>query len=598
MSSKETRDRLAELRAAMAANGLDWYIINGTDAHLSEYVAPYWRTRAFISGFTGSAGTVLVSKDDAWLWTDSRYFIQAASQIEGSGITLMKMDMEGVPTLQTFICNSAGKGDKVGIDASTISIRDFRKDGALYRRHGITLVGCDDLLCGIWKDRPALPRTAIRLVPEAVAGLSSRDKLALIRSRLSAVGADYTLVAMIDDIAWICNMRADDVECNPVFLSFLFIDQERAVLFTDLTRFSSGSLAQASKDFEVRPYEAVYDDLAKLAHGLPYYNDEKVNSRFMDILSCEDEVIGRDISTDLKACKNPVELEGMRRSHLMDGIAFANAFSKVDFSKVDGTYDEIAISNLFACERAKLPGYLGPSFNPISGFGEHGAMCHYSASPESNARIDHDGLLVLDTGSQFEYGMTDLTRTLLFGEATAEQKKDYTLTLKGHLALARARFIHPTRGYQLDVLAKQFMWKEGESFYHGTGHGVGFNLNVHEGPMRISTAPIDVVLEEGMVLSDEPGIYKEGRHGIRIENLLAVQKDIVTEFGQFMCFEVLSLVPYEKRLIDISMLTAEEVGQIDAYHKRVYEELVDKVEPSAVDWLREATRPLAACGDK
>ena len=322
------------------------------------------------------------------------------------------------------------------------------------------------------------------------------------------------------------------------------------------------------------------------------------NSRFVDILSCEDEIIGRDISTDLKACKNPVELEGMRRSHIMDGIAFANAFSKVDFSKVDGTYDEIAISDLFACERAKLPGYLGPSFNPISGFGEHGAMCHYSASPESNARIDHDGLLVLDTGSQFEYGMTDLTRTLLFGEATAEQKKDYTLTLKGHLALARARFIHPTRGYQLDVLAKQFMWKEGESFYHGTGHGVGFNLNVHEGPMRISTAPIDVVLEEGMVLSDEPGIYKEGRHGIRIENLLAVQKDIVTEFGQFMCFEVLSLVPYEKRLIDISMLTSEEVGQIDAYHKRVYEELVDKVEPSAVDWLREATRPLAACGDK
>ena len=319
-------------------------------------------------------------------------------------------------------------------------------------------------------------------------------------------------------------------------------------------RFDSISLAKLEENFILYGYDEVCSVLPSLVHGRARYNDEKVSMAFCSMLG-EDASVGRDWSTDLKARKNPVELEGMRKSHVMDAVAFINAFSRIDFSATDSTYSEISISDAFEEARKRLPGYLGPSFSPISGFGPNGAMCHYSATAESNAAIDRPGLLVLDTGSQFDCGMTDITRTLLFGEATAEQKKDYTLTLKGHLALSRAVFIQGTRGYQLDVLAKQFMWAEGMSFYHGTGHGVGFNLNVHEGPMRISAAPVDVPLETGMVISDEPGIYKEGRHGIRIENLIAVKEDMKTEFGQFLSFEVLTLVPYERRLIDLALLS-------------------------------------------
>ena len=585
--------RLDSLRRRMKDAALDWYLITGSDAHMSEYVAPHWRTREFITGFTGSAGTVLVSLDGAWLWTDSRYFIQAAHQLEGTGVSLMRMGVEGVPEPEDFVMDNATRGQRIGTCAQEIGIHEFDRLEKAYARHGLAFVATEDLLDQVWSDRPALPCTPVRQMPVSIAGMDSMHKLSLIRSRLAASGCDYTLISTIDDIAWITNLRADDVECNPVFLSFMFIDQEKAVLFTQPERFSDAILDSISNVFEVRPYEAVYDDLASLAHGRAYYDDARVNCRFRDILTNEDGITGRDFSTDAKACKNPVELEGMRKSHVMDGVAFVNAFSQVDFSLTDGTYDEIAISSLFAAERAKMPGYLGPSFNPISGFGPNGAMCHYSASAESNAGIDRSGLLVLDTGSQFEYGMTDLTRTLLFGEATPEQRRDYTLVLKGHLALARQRFIQGTRGYQLDILAKMFMWREGMSFYHGTGHGVGFNLNVHEGPMRISANPIDVPLEVGMVVSDEPGIYKEGRHGIRIENLIAVKEDGETEFGRFLSFETLSLVPYERRLIDTSLLTAEELSQIDSYHSRVREALYDKVDAGARAYLERMTEPLA-----
>lgn len=586
-------ERISRLREEMRKARLQAYIITGTDAHISEYVAPHWRTREFISGFTGSAGQVLVTEDMAFLWTDSRYFIQAAGQLAGSGVELMKMDVEGFPSLEEYIEKNLAPSSRIGICAENISIHDFCEKREEFRRYDLELAATDDLLSPIWTDRPALPQTKIRMMSDETAGASRTEKLAQIRASLKEKGADYTFIATVDDIAWITNLRADDVECNPVFISFMFISQDQAVLFTSLARFDADTLETVRRDIQVRPYEAAYEDLPRLASGKAYYNDEKVNARFMDVLSGDKAVTGRDFSTDLKARKNPVELEGMRKSHLMDGAAFINAFSQIDFSLTDGTYDEIFISDLFARERAKMPGYQGPSFNPISGFGPNGAMCHYSATAESNAKIDRSGLLVLDTGSQFDYGMTDLTRTLLFGQATAEQKKDYTLVLKGHLALARSIFIQGTRGYQLDVLAKQFMWKEGMSFYHGTGHGVGFNLNVHEGPMKISAHPVDVALAPGMVLSDEPGIYKEGSHGIRIENLLAVQKAFTTDFGTFLSFETLSLVPYERKLIDRGLLTDEEIRQIDEYHERVYSSLSQLVDGRAEEYLRKATLPLA-----
>lgn len=590
--SQPVNERISKLRSIMERNGLDYYLVTGTDAHLSEYVCPHWRTREFITGFTGSAGTVLVGRNKALLWTDSRYFIQASQQLSGTCVTLMKDGEEGVPSIEEYLRKNASPSSRIGTCAAEISVRDYRDRKKLYESMGLEFVLCDDYLDGIWTDRPALPETKIRVMPAATAGKSREEKLAMIREKLEEKGADYTFIAAIDDIAWITNLRAGDVPCNPVFLSYMFISREKAVLFTSLSRFPASILEEVEKCIEVRPYDEVQSLLPSLSRGRAYYNDEKVNASFISLLDTSSSLTGRDFSTDLKACKNPVELEGMRKSHVMDGAAFINAFSRVDFSKTDGTYNEIAISSLFASEREKMEGYEGPSFSPISGFAAHGAMCHYSADEESNAAIDHDGLLVLDTGSQFSYGMTDLTRTLLFGSATDEQQRDYTLVLKGHLALMHQKFIYGTRGYQLDVLAKQFMWKEGMSFYHGTGHGVGFNLNVHEGPMRISANPIDVVLEEGMVISDEPGIYKEGRHGIRIENLIAVRKAGKTEFGLFMEFENLTLVPYERKLIDKSLLTQDEIDEIDRYHERVYETLCPLVREDARSYLRSATLPL------
>ncbi len=590
--SQPVNGRISKLRSIMERNGLDYYLVTGTDAHLSEYVCPHWRTREFITGFSGSAGSVLVGMHEAFLWTDSRYFIQASQQLKGTCLTLMKDGEEGVPSIEEYLRKNASPSSRTGTCAAEISIRDYKEKKRLYERMGQAFVLCDDFLDEIWTDRPPLPETRIREMPAATAGKSREEKLATIREKLKEKGADYTIIASIDDIAWITNLRADDVPCNPVFLSYMFISQEKAVLFTSLYRFPASILGEVEKCIEVRPYDEVQTLLPSLSRGRAYYNDEKVNASFLSLLEPSLSLTGRDFSTDLKACKNPVELEGMRKSHVMDGAAFINAFSQVDFSKTDGTYNEIAISSLFAGEREKMKGYEGPSFSPISAFSSHGAMCHYSADEKSNASIDHDGLLVLDTGSQFAYGMTDLTRTLLFGDATEEQKRDYTLVLKGHLALMHQKFIYGTRGYQLDVLAKQFMWNEGMSFYHGTGHGVGFNLNVHEGPARISAMPIDVVLEEGMVVSDEPGIYKEGRHGIRIENLIAVKKAGRTEFGQFMEFENLTLVPYERKLIDIKLLTDGEISEINSYHEKVYESLYPFVREDARDYLREATLPL------
>ncbi len=573
----------------MKDNGISAYFITGTDPHQSEYVAPRWRTRAFISGFTGSAGTVIVTMDRALLWVDSRYYLQAAKEIEGTGYEMMKVEQSSP---LDWMEENLPSETVLGIEERSISIRSFTDMADRFKRRGIIVRATGDLLTSIWKSRPASPFSHLRAVDIAYAGLTSEDKLIKVRSELERKGADYTFIAAMDDIAWITNLRGDDIRYNPVFLSFLFIDGKRAVLFAEKERFSEELLSIVEKDFEIMDYSCAYDALSKLAHGSAYYNPEKVNMGFAEVLDRESSMTGLDITTSLKARKNAIELRGMRRAHKMDGIAFANFMSKLS-TNPDGSLSEMDVSDAFEAERMKMEGYLGPSFAPISGFAENGAIVHYSATKESNRRIDKDGLLVLDTGAQFYYGMTDLTRTLLFGKATQEQKNDYTLVLKGHLALASQRFIEGTRGYQLDILAHQYLWTAGMTYSHGTGHGVGCNLNVHEGPMRISPSPIDVPLEEGMVLSDEPGVYKEGKHGIRIENLVAVEKDVITSFGQFYAFEVLSLIPYEKKLIEVRLLSDNEINLINAYHNWVRTELIDEVDEGAKDWLEEATSPIS-----
>ena len=576
-------EKLDALRRKLREDNLDAYYVTGSDSHQSEYVAPHWRVREFLSGFTGSAGTVVVTQDKALLWVDSRYFIQAASEIKDTEFEMMKMESTDPSAIEWMLLNLE-KGAKVAVEESEISISSFDEISKALVEKDISFIPIKDILSSIWIDRPAIPHTVVCEMRAEYVGISSFEKLQILRRELKRKGASWLFLSGLDDIAWLTNLRADDIPYNPVFYAFMFISQDKAVLFTSKDRFERLD----GYPFEIRDYSEVFESLSSLIQGKGCYDPRKVVMSFKRYFS-NDDMECRDMTTDLKAVKSDVEKEGMRMCHVEDGAAYVDFLARLDRKKVT---DEISVSDALEREREKRKGYLGPSFSPISGFSEHGAMCHYSASAESNKKIEGDGLLVLDTGSQFEYGMTDVTRTLLFGNANAEERKDYTLVLKGHLALSRQRFIKGTCGVHLDVLAKQFLWQNGESYFHGTGHGVGCHLNVHEGPMKISSHLIDVPLRPGMVISDEPGVYKEGRHGIRIENLIMVKEDISTEFGDFYSFEVLTLVPYEKALIDDTLLSDEEIKQINDYHKRVYESLKDRVDESSLDYLEKATSPI------
>ncbi len=584
-------ERVEAIRKEMKKDGIYAWYITGTDPHQSEYVASRWRTREFISGFSGSAGKVVITLDKALLWVDSRYYLQGEEEIKGSEYILMKEGLEGVEDPINWMCSNIPQGCKVGVDKATISIFDYNKMHDKLKQKKVEFVLTGDYFLSVWKDRPALPFSKCVSMKDEYAGFTRAAKINFVRIKMRQRGLEWTFISSIDDIAWLTNLRADDIPCNPVFISYAFVSLDKAVLFVNKDRFDKELLETVENDFEVRAYEKAEDDIATLTKkGKGLYSSKKVSAIFIPSLEKKKNVDDTDITTTLKARKNPVEMEGMRRAHFLDGVAFANFMAGIDPL---GSYTELEIARRFESERKKMEGYLGPSFEPISAFNEHGAVVHYSPSPETDKRVEGQGLLVLDTGSQFEFGTTDLTRTLLFGsEATEAQKKDYTLVLKGHLALARQIFPKGTVGTELDVLAKQFLWCSCETYMHGTGHGVGCRLNVHEGPMNISSRLIDVPLETGMVISDEPGVYKAGRYGIRIENLIAVQSYNTGEFGEFYNFEVLSMVPYERKLIDVRYLTDVEIAQIDAYHHWIKDQLIDYVFEETKPWLEEATSPL------
>lgn len=584
-------ERVEQIREKMKKDGLSAWYVTGTDPHMSEYVSARWRTREFISGFSGSAGTVIITLDKALLWVDSRYYLQGEDEIKGSSYILMKQGLEGVETPVEWLCSNMNEKDKVGVDRSSISISDYRDMAEKLKKKRVSFVLTADYFDDVWTDRPSLPFSSCVSMKDEYAGFTRAAKINFVRLKMRQKDVKWTFISSIDDIAWLSNLRADDIPCNPVFISYAFISLDKAILFVNEKRFDSALLASVKEDFELRPYESATQDiplLVKKGNGL--YSSKKVSCAFLDSLDKKKNTDETDITTSLKARKNPVEMEGMRRAHFLDGVAFANFMANLDPL---GSYTELEIAHRFENERKKMEGYLGPSFEPISAFNEHGAVVHYSPSEETDKKVEGQGLLVLDTGSQFEFGTTDLTRTLLFGaEATEAMKKDYTLVLKGHLALARAIFPKGTVGTQLDILAKQFLWCSCETYMHGTGHGVGCRLNVHEGPVNISARLLDVPLETGMVISDEPGVYKEGRYGIRIENLIACQSYQKSEFGEFYNFEILSMIPYEKKLIDVRYLTDIEIQQIDAYHQWVRDQLIDYVFEETKPWLEEATSPL------
>lgn len=584
----QINEKVDALRQQMAKAGLSAWIINGTDPHQSEYVCSRWASRCWISGFSGSAGTVIVTMDRALIWVDSRYFVQCADQIRGTVFEMRKIDGPEATRPIDFLTENFGGGQKIGISAETLMIAAMDR----YKSKGLEIVAMDDLLDAIWKDRPAMPENPVVSLDDSLTGMSMQEKFSRLREKGHQNNEDYQLISSLDDIAWILNLRGSDITDTPVFLAHLLIGPDCVKLFTPLARFRDTK----PEGYEVLPYDAVASELSSLKDVTVRLNPERINMKMKNALDAASNVKlsnGREYSTDMKAVKNETELDGMRIAHILDGVALVNFLALVDRDEYDFT--ELSIAKALSDERELEEDYLGPSFGTIAGFGAHGAVVHYSATEETDIPICGNGLLVLDSGGQYTCGTTDITRTLLFGEATQEQREDYTLVLKGHLALSSQVFPKGTTGHQIDALAHQFLWQRGLDYFHGTGHGVGHRLSVHEGPQRVSSKQgtgEPVALEPGMVLSDEPGIYKEGRHGIRIENLVAVTEAMETEFGKFYTFEVLTCCPYERRLIVKEMLSPQELDMVNDYHQWVRDMLLPMVDESARDYLIRATEPL------
>lgn len=587
-------DNILKLREKMKQAGLNMYIVPTSDPHCSEYVPDSYKTREFISGFTGSAGTVIVTLDNAGLWTDGRYFIQAAKQLEGSGIKLYKMGEAGVPTMKQFVEENFNSNYKIGFNGETFPLwlldyiaKDIPEENISYNQ---TLV--ED----IWEDRVKKSSKKAFVLEEKYVGVSATDKIREIREKLNKKGATATLVTTLDDIAYTLNIRGGDVLFTPVILSYLYISEDHVVLFVDKEKITEDVKKHLDKTgVTVKNYEEVFD----FVKGIPseevlYFNNRKINVKlYKSIPESLNTIVGRDISTDMKAVKNEVEIKNQKNAYVKDGAALVNFFSWVEDSLEKGEkITELDCSDKLLSFRQEQDLFIEPSFGSISAYGENAALPHYSPSKDNPVYLEKKGLYLLDSGGQYKDGTTDITRTVALGELTKDEIFHYTMTLKSHIALLSAIFKEGTKSSSLDIFARGPLWKEGIDFNHGTGHGVGFVLGVHEGPQSISRPNNDVDMVPGMVTSDEPGVYVEGSHGIRIENIMVCVEKCETEFGKFFGFESLSIVPIDLRPVDKTLLTEDEIKWINEYHKVCLEKLSPMLKGRALEYLRKATEEI------
>ena len=590
------QQRISALREAMKHYNMGAYIIPSSDPHLSEYPADCWKSRQWISGFTGSAGTVVITADKAGLWTDSRYFLQAAKELEGSGIELYKMGLPETPGLPAFILRNLQENETVGLDGQTYSVADAEELNLVLKKKKITLDVSRDLIHEIWIDRPAIPGGMLFELPVEYSGKSTSDKLEAINTKLHEAGADGLVLCALDEIAWTFNIRGNDVEYNPVVVSYAFISEEETVLFIlpgKITHEMSKNLQ--AEGVTLADYSKITSYLAKLKDKTRLYIDpKKTNFALYNALPFSCEVIeGVSPVAMLKSIKNEKEIEGFSNAMVRDGVALTRFFIWMEKSLSAGkTLTEISISEKLAEFRNKQALYVSESFETIAGYKGHGAIVHYGATPESNATLAQEGLLLIDSGAQYFDGTTDITRTIALGEPTEAMMKDFTRVLKGHISLAKCKFPQGTRGSQLDILARKALWDNGINYMHGTGHGIGHFLNVHEGPQSIRMEENPVALQPGMVISNEPGVYRSDEYGIRIENLILVREDSETEFGKFYSFETLTLCPIDRKLIITSQLSARERAWLNKYHQRVYEKLSPFLFEEEKEWLKNKTAEL------
>lgn len=593
----QINQRLANLREVMKREHLAAFIFPSTDAHQSEYVADHWQGRAWISGFNGSAGTAVVTLHSAALWTDSRYFLAAEEQLKGTEFLLMKQNMDGTPTIAEWIAQEL-LGDsilEVGLDGMVNSyndtmslISDLRKAG------GITVRTNFDPLSLIWKNRPAIPANPVEIQPMEYAGESFTSKVTRIRKALREQHADGMLISALDDIAWTLNLRGTDVHCNPVFVSYLLVSTDKISLFVDEKK-----LTEEVKDYlkdngvSLYNYEQVVEGLKSYAEYNILMDGDETSYYLWKAVTCQEIVNGKSPVPVMKAVKNEVEIQGYHRAMLRDGVAMVKFLKWLKPAVEAGGQTEISIDKKLTSLRAEQNLFRDISFDTIAGYQSHGAIVHYEATPQTDVPLKPEGLLLLDSGAQYQDGTTDITRTIALGPVTEEMKHVYTLVLKGHIQLELAKFPDGASGTQIDALSRECMWRKGYNFLHGTGHGVGSYLNVHEGPHQIRMEWKPTPLRAGMTVTDEPGLYLAGKFGVRTENTLLIKDFVTTEFGKFLQMESLTLCPIDTAPIDVSMLLPEEIKWLNDYHREVLTKLSPYLADDEIEWLEEATKPLS-----
>ncbi len=587
------KERITLLRSEMHKHSISAYIITGTDPHLSEYIPDYWQEREFISGFTGSAGKVVITHNKAALWTDSRYFLQASSELEGSGIELMKMGLAETPDINNWLISNLEKEDIVGINPLLISASEFLSTEKELNAKGLQFVASPDLISEVWEQRPALPKNEIILLEEDVTGESTASKLARLRTEMNHLGADYYMLSALDEIAWTFNLRGQDISFNPVTIAYALVGKDSATIFIDEDKI--GDELCDVPEIHCVPIGSILHHIGELPQESKIIVDaSKLNFLIYDQIESHCQIISsKSWPNQQKAQKNTIEIRGFKQAMILDGIALVRFFMWLENAvNSEEPLTEYTIGTKLRAFRAAIPGFMDESFSTISGYNGNGAIVHYSAPQEGSAAVRNEGILLLDSGGQYFMGTTDITRTVALGAFPEEAKTDYTLVLKGHLALSTASFPENTRGSQLDVLARQFLWTNNLDYGHGTGHGVGHFLNVHEGPQSIRKEENPVTLKQGMVLSNEPGVYRANKYGIRIENLLVVQEKETNDFGTFYHFETLTLFPYDLNMINTKLLNKVEIAQINTYHQTAFEALKPYLSQEETVWLHQKTQEI------
>lgn len=605
MNKQTIHDRIDSLRQALVTQDLTAIIVPSADPHLSEYLPEYWQARLWLSGFTGSVGTLVVTADFSGLWTDSRYWVHAADQLEGTGISLEKL-APGLPNHIDWLAEHLAEGDSVAVDGNVLSISEQDRLLNAFDASDITLITERDVLTEIWSDRPALPTASLYQHDAQFVAQSATSKLAAVRAGMAEAGATHHLLSSLDDIAWLTNLRGADVDYNPVFLAHMLIDAETATLFVDNNKVGA-DIVQSLKDsgITLADYDAVQEALGTLtAEDLLLLDPSKVAvgtlSKMADGVGFIEQMAP---STLLKSVKSDADIDHVREAMRQDGAALSEFFAEFEQRLADGErLSELDVDSMLIEVRSQQPHYVSPSFPTIAGFNENGALPHYRATPEKFSYLDvnegEGGLLLIDSGAQYQNGTTDITRVVGIGHVSSEHKRDFTTVLKAHIALAKAHFPDGIASPLIDAICRAPLWQAQMDYGHGTGHGVGYFLNVHEGPQVIAysaSTPKERAMKVGMISSNEPGLYREGKWGIRIENLVVntpVANPTETEFGQFLNFETITYCPIDTRLIESSLLTQVEIDWLNDYHSQVYAELKDRVEGAALDWLTERTKAI------